>query len=419
MRYEDLPSVKHLSQQIDGFRILFKVNKFLRFFRIGSKKIEEMQNKFNDISKQIDEHKTYSIKFNEYFSSDGWILYDSINFKFVKKVVDTFEKYGKKEAETLLYDYFKPDNIEQDIIRFKFHKEFQDRYKFINYAFVEYKAGRYYSCTPLLLMTIDGAVNDAIRKGFHAENIDLSSWDAVTSVDDGIGIIKNIFQKSRKKTSIEEITFPYRNGILHGRDLGYDNYKVAAKAWCFLFVVKDWIISKRTEEIRKEKHLKETSTPSWKELITQIQNTENYKQKVAEWKPRKIDKNHIDAINNGVEIDKTNPEYVVTEYLNLWKSKNYGKMAMLYASLITDNPKKYAKEVRETYGSLFLEKFEIIEINDDASAITEITVRIELKENDTKQCHFRLIYEDGKGGSLPRNMSGGNWKIIWNNIKEI
>ena len=46
-----------------------KSKKFLRFFRIGSKKIEEMQNKFNDISKQIDEHRTYSIKFNEYFSS--------------------------------------------------------------------------------------------------------------------------------------------------------------------------------------------------------------------------------------------------------------------------------------------------------------------------------------------------------------
>jgi len=44
------------------------------------------------------------------------------------------------------------------------------------YALEEYENGRYYACVPLLLMIIDGIVNDISKEtGFFAEKTDLTS----------------------------------------------------------------------------------------------------------------------------------------------------------------------------------------------------------------------------------------------------
>jgi hypothetical protein len=257
-------------------------------------------------------------------------------------------------------------------------------------------------------MVIDGVVNDSIQKGFHAQNINLTVWDSITSVDGGIDSVKQIFQKSRNKTRTEQITLPYRHGILHGRDLGYDNYEVAAKAWNFLFIVRDWINAKRTEQSRKDKFIKETNPLSLKESLKSLANAKKIEEKIAEWTPRCIENEYIERINNNEPVDASLPEYTAIEYCNFWCKKNYGYMSNLYALSWKQEP----KELRDIYDWLDIDTYKLISITDDASAISEITFKITLKNGTVKNCRLRVIYENLKGDSLPRNIEGGNWKIV-------
>jgi hypothetical protein len=54
--------------------------------------------------------------------------------------------------------------------------------------------------------------------------------------------------KRFSKTSNEEVFELYRNGIVHGVLLNFNNAVVASKAWNRLFAVADWATS-------REKHL--------------------------------------------------------------------------------------------------------------------------------------------------------------------
>jgi hypothetical protein len=45
---------------------------------------------------------------------------------------------------------------------------------------------------------------------------------------------------------------PYRNGILHGRDLNYGNEYVSCKCVALLFAVAEWMAMKNSEDKRKK-----------------------------------------------------------------------------------------------------------------------------------------------------------------------
>ena len=55
--------------------------------------------------------------FNQYFSEEGWIVYDSISFEVMKNAVESFEIEGKEVAQKILFDYFSPENVEKNILR--------------------------------------------------------------------------------------------------------------------------------------------------------------------------------------------------------------------------------------------------------------------------------------------------------------
>ncbi|MCK5119570.1 MAG: hypothetical protein KAQ78_08305 [Candidatus Latescibacteria bacterium] len=186
MRIEELPSLKHLKEQMTGFGVILRINKVLRHIGLGSKKIAEFQDKCDEMSQQFTEYTEYPRKFNEHFSKDGWLAHDSMNFDVLKRAVDEYESKGKDEATKILLDYYGPDQVEQRLLSFSVVEELRIRRKFIDYALVEHKAGRYYSAIPLLLMVIDGATNDATGKGFHASGVSLDVWDSLTTADGAI-----------------------------------------------------------------------------------------------------------------------------------------------------------------------------------------------------------------------------------------
>ena len=76
--------------------------------------------------------------------------------------------------------------------------------------------------------------------------------------------IAKIYAKTRKRVNTEPITLPYRNGILHGKDINYDNDLVAAKCLATIFAVGDWV-----EQYESGKHIK-PEPPKPKSILQQL-----------------------------------------------------------------------------------------------------------------------------------------------------
>ena len=147
-----------------------------------------------------------------------------------------------------------------------------------------------------------------VKLGFFAENADLEAWNSISAHSKGLKALADIFRKGSKKTTIEQIAIPYRNGILHAMDLGYDNKMVAAKTWAALFSLRDWAM-------KAEKGLLDPQPPekpiTLSQVVEQIRENEVEKLKLQEWKPRiiKLGQNipltgELEAYENGTPEQK-------------------------------------------------------------------------------------------------------------------
>ncbi|MCE9612921.1 MAG: hypothetical protein K8T26_01505 [Lentisphaerae bacterium] len=392
-------------------KLLLKVNRGLRFFGLGSAKLMEMESQLKGLEQQMTELATYPAMFNQRLSAEGWLAHDSMDFTVLKNAVDAFDAHGKDAAVSLLLDYYGADAVAGRLFFLNGVEEFRPRWRFIEFALQDYKAGRYYSCIPLLIMVMDGAVNDAVGSGLHAEKTDLDAWDCLTTADGSIQNIKSIFQRNRKKTRTEPIYMPFRNGILHGMDLGYDNQIVAAKCWSFLFVVKDWIRAKQTESERQRKLEDERRVPSLKELGAQLRKNASLKQSTADWRPREIAPAFILGLNSGSVPDPASPECVAMAVLSLWAKKNYGHMANHFWRL-KDYGGNPAQQVREQYGWRDVSRFTVLSITDVAPAAAEMVVSLHNSKDGGKPFKVRLIREDEDGSPVPAGTPGGTWLLV-------
>ena len=130
------------------------------------------------------------------------------------------EQGGLAEAEQVLINYYKSDVREITHWIKNGSEAFAVRYDLLKKFFEDHFAERYHASIPLGLIIIDGAVNDFTkRQGFFADGTTVDAWDCLVGCSDGLTKLKSIFTKNRTKTNTEAITLPYRNGILHGRDL--------------------------------------------------------------------------------------------------------------------------------------------------------------------------------------------------------
>lgn len=406
-----MDSVDNLKKQIKDFKVFIE---FGSLFGISEEMLSESKKGLDEVEIQINKLIEIYKRFNSIFSDRGWITYDSISTDLLKRAIDTFETSGIDKAEEVLLEYYKPEKLKQLFNRLNAVPELMNRYKFIEYAFNDYVNGRYYSTVPLLLMVIDGSVNDAVGTGFHSDKTNLDVWDSITCVNEGIDKISAIFNKGRRKTTKEIIDLPFRNGILHGIDLGFDNYKVAAKCWHFLFIIRDWILYKKSEDTRKAKFEEENRIPTLEELVEQIKSRAENKSAVEEWKSRQISNEYIESLNLKKSADVIFPESVVIEFLNLWVKKNYGYMARLYSKHFNPDLNKKILEVREQFEHYPINSFKILNIDDEGPGISEINIEVKTG-SDILNYDFRLLYEDNNNIAKPRNLAGGNWKIAFLN----
>lgn len=224
------------------------------------------------LEKQLDNMVIQTAAFNERFSSYGWCAYDSMSLTLIESANDAFEKGGIENAEQVLINYYTND-VSKIVHWIKNSSDaFSVRNNLIEHFFEDHFTGRYYASVPLALIIIDGAVNDFTKsKGFFAEGTSVDAWDCLVGCSDGLSKLKEIFNQNRTKTNSEMIALPYRNGILHGRDLNYANKYVSCKCVALMFAVADWMKMKNSEQTRKEKYEKSLNPPPIRESLARIE----------------------------------------------------------------------------------------------------------------------------------------------------
>jgi len=415
---------KELKNQAIGFSVIAKLYKLSKLFGYKNKKLDEVFDKLPELKKKLKELSEAPDAFNKYFSDRGWIAFESMNSDLLIKCVNMAKSNDIEKAEIELINYYKNEDLLCFLSGLKGIDAFRIRYSLLLKAYEDFKQERFYSCVPILLMMVDGVVNDIRKdnKGFFAEGADLTAWDSIAGHSTGLNHVARIFNKTRKKTTDKVITLPYRNGILHGKDLGFDNVFVATKLWATLFALGDW--AKVVVEGKDVIPVKERKL-SFKENINEfVRVADGYnewqtKKKVIDkelssWKPRQF--KEVDFKNFIVEDNM--PEKELEAFFDNLYKKKYGLIAKQLESYPrgTKSINKLAGEVREKLENIEIKQHKIVSVIDESPAVTEIKVKIvalsRSEQELTKVLRFRMICQDTKGKVQVRGNEDGKWHLL-------
>ncbi|HEX9931118.1 MAG TPA: hypothetical protein VGB02_21490 [Pyrinomonadaceae bacterium] len=421
-RIKDIPKFKKMDEQMKvmkaiNFGLPF-VNPLLKLFGIETSEIKEALSNVSELEKQFKELSELPDKFNDTFSSRGWITFGALDLNIVKTALSLSET-NIDEAEMFLVESYTFEEVKRYLYMMNGVRAFRPRMELAEKALIDYKEERYHACVPVILALTDGLVNELNPQnlGISADNSNLTAWDCITAHEKGLNALKEVIFKTRKTTRTEEITIPYRHGILHGMDLGYANKTVAAKTWALLFAIRDWA-EKAEGKMLSEPPPEPPAT--WTGLINQINEHNQWKQTFDEnlnnWKPRNIEiGKNVPKTGNFDDFQDGTPERKLVEFLIYWQKKNYGQMANCIWSMLQLSGNKMPGRVRAVYDSTLLKDFELLEIIDEAPSVTEIRVSLRCESNGNccdKEVKFRLVINDSSDGKpLMRGMPNATWGI--------
>ncbi len=413
-KLRDLPIIKEVELQASTLknvkRAMPVLSPFLKVFGVDTEQIKQSLQELEDRFVNINDLATIPDRFNDMFAEHGWILYDMMSITVAEKALKRAESGDIKGAEQELVDYYDAENTKLHLSMMQAIKSFRPRLRLAYKALIDYEEERYHACIPVVLALLDGLVNDIhqAKKGFFAENIEFEAWNSLAAHSKGLGQLASIFRKGRRTTTTESLSLPYRNGILHGTDLGYDNKLVAAKTWATLFSLRDWALK---VENGIDKPPAEEPKKSLREMFSEYSETMEERDELLKWKPRKI------IFDDSFIIEEGTPEFVLIQFMELWKKKNYGYMSKLI-QLVKVEEKQRPKKVKEKLADSFLIDFKFLSIDDTASAVTLIEVGMQIEKDSVISEHkyaYSLINVDEENKFVRRGKPGSVWKIDkWN-----
>lgn len=402
----DMPSIK-------------KMKNFIRYMQLYPLSLE---NKFKvrELIKQLEETCLVIDSFNPLFAERGWIIHESIDLTVAKSAIEKATNENMIEAEAELVSYYNPKTVRMLLLTMFAIRAFRPRMNLADKALIDYEEERYHACIPVVLALMDGLVNELHekRRGFFAEEADLNAWDSVAAHDSGLNKLARLFQKGRYATNLEAIEIPYRNGIMHGMDLGYDNKIVAAKTWAALFSIREWAL--KVESGKNKPRVEKADEVNLEIASKLILSHAETSVLLNLWKPRCLIIG-VDIPCSGLPEDYNvgTPERKLAEYLFYWSKKNYGYMTRCISKLMIPVAGKLIKNVRKEFDSKEFILFKIKEVHDENAAITEIETEILFEENNVrvqKEKRFRLINEDEDGNFCVCEKQSNEWKIMSYNI---
>lgn len=228
----------------------------------------------------------------------------------------------------------------------------------------------------------------------------------------------HIFNKGRNKTNHDEIRLPYRNGILHDRDLNYANKYVSCKCVSLMFALADWMNMKDSEDFRKQKFEKGCNPPPISESLKKIQQSAVDRQEIRKWVKRDI------KIGETISATPTIEECEDFPYLlprvsafDAWRCNNYGALSVWFKNIFSyeKSDKKRAGECRKVFEHKKLISYELEEIEERALALTKIVALVKWDSNNvihTEHFEFGCSYQQENGNVGYPWKNNGTWVLI-------
>lgn len=425
-KIRDIPKLQEAVSQAKWLDRISRVWPYIKpILRATGQDIEQIDGILQDEDTQhaiekIEELVQVPDRFVDELGEHGWVIHDNLSLDVASEAVEFAENGDFEAAEAHLVAYYDRSTIDVNLIQMKSLDSFKPRYMLARKAATDYEEERYHACVPVILALLDGLVQQVHIDQFgeaqnaSAEDTELMAWDSLAGHSRSLNKFLEIFQQNRIKTRTERIEKPFRHGIMHGVDLGYDNELVAAKSWNALFAVGEW--AKKAEEGKLEPP-EDDDPPSLLEVISESVETEKRIQELQqisdEWEPRQLE-GGVDIPESGSpgEYPEGSPERTIVEFLAFWEEKNYGKMFEYI-----DYPSSWGAgpgRVRETFGNHELKSWRLIDLDHSASAAADITVQFEVYWNGDwreKIKEIRLVRQNKKGKAAPPGFEDGEWLI--------
>lgn len=430
----DLPQVQEAIQSAETMEALGSIfedmKPVLESIGVDTSTIEHTLNVSDDPGQFTEDLSEIPDRFNEIFASRGWIMYENMNFNVAKEAVEiadspnsTCPDDGRSPvdiAEESLVSYYDRSTIQFQLKKLKQIDAFGPRRGLAYKALDDYDASRYHASIPVVLSIIDGLVlqissdtNEGANYGAFTNKADLTAWDSVAAYGGGLERLfdDEHLNQSRNTTTVDPITMPYRHGILHGQDVGYDTRPVAAKAWAALFAVGEWALKTEQDEL-EEPTREHSDSPAdlLEEAIKTHYRTQEIKRRVREWEPRELVLTESDLTTDPSDYPQDSPEQAMVTFLAKWKAKNYGHMAnYLRGRLVKPG------FIREQFENTDLESFWIRDVTDRTAVKTEVQVRMDLLRFGTEErvtAAVQLIHFAPDNDETVFRDEDGRWLIV-------
>lgn len=349
--------------------------------------------------------------FNRVYAPLGWTPFDAISLDLLAKL----RTIDLVDGEDLLVEHFlDPTRRRPLAMRFK-SRRYEDWFKILERAFERLDAQDHISAIPLLLILIDGVCQRYLQKSAFGGATDAEVFDTLTDAPNGLSHALRLAGRTRKKFSTAALEAPYRNGILHGRDVNYGHPIVAAKAVNLLYGTLDYIDRRADEEQRLAKASRDQLPPDWATIFATRARTEAISQASASWVPRLPKTEIVASYSNASGLGRETPEAAAVDFLKAICRGNFGKLAELAADYTKRSPGKWAGDLKRDYGDIRLETWTIVELRDTASAASDLKIEVSgVWQGRSWQgvADMRLLYLDEQNDSLPRSLPEGRWKVL-------
>ena len=209
---------------------------------------------------------TLADRFNKAFSQHGWIATEDMSKNLMEKALEIFHSQGLDDAEKHLCAAFDDDYfaLHSHRMRALWVWKNSERENLLKLAFEDHKNQRYHASTPVVLAQIDGLAFDINRATFfNNKKSSLILENSVAAHETGLSTLSKISGRQRTKTQSNPIRFPYRHGILHGRDLAYASRIVSTKSFFALFAMRPWALRCQQSELSRQQGLDYEEIPGF------------------------------------------------------------------------------------------------------------------------------------------------------------
>ena len=381
----DLPSFRELERQLAGLKAL---NTLLR--RGKRDEIRRLEQQLRQMTDTVD-------GFYALLGERNWIFTGDLNMPAMAQVIAVTDP---GEAESRFVAYYQDENrIQFPLGRLHRFAAMRPRMPLLEKALRDHQEQRYYSTVLALLTVMDGFVNDldkSDRQGLHARQAeDMVAWDSVVGHHLGLSHAHKSFTKSFYKTDETEVTELYRNGILHGTLVNFDNIIVATKAWNRLFAVADWA------DARAKQAGPAQPRPSLRETLRDWGTTQQRQRRLDTWTPHDCSPSDPDCELVGV----------VQDFLTRWQARQWGPLGQFFMPVGAkrESVGKLAQLAKDLYEDEDLTGWVMQDIHHTAAAVAMVEVALDVN-GTTHQTQLRWVHVRGDGHIAPE-WSTGTWTL--------